>query len=96
MHYMVIVLMTVAFLALGVFLVCKLALLIRIAATVAVGVLAFVILLAVYFDKCDDVYDVLWSDKDSSFARTFTKAWFLHLYIDEKAFAAEPEESEDE
>lgn len=93
MHYMVIVLMTAAFLALGVFLICKLALLIRIAVTVAVGIVAFIILLKVYFDKCNDVYDVLWTGKDSSFIRTFSKAWFLHLYIDEKAFSKAVEDS---
>ena len=82
MHFVIIDLMTSILLGLSAFLIFPLELSIAIAVAVAVGLAAFLILLTVYFACCINVYAVLTDETDASFNRTFTKAWFLHFYID--------------
>ncbi len=45
------------------------------------GIVIFGWLMWQYFSECIRVYKVLEDDKESSFNQTFSKAWFLHLYV---------------
>lgn len=49
-----------------------------------VVVLSFVWQIYVYFKNLVEVYSVLIDGKDKSFNKAFSKAWFLHLYIDKE------------
>lgn len=82
LHYIIIVLLTSALIGLGVFLMLPFQMWISIGISVAVGAVIMLILTASYFRNCIAVYAVLKDGRDSSFNRTFSKAWFLHIYID--------------
>ncbi len=50
------------------------------------GALLFLLQNYFYFHHLLEVYNVLVDGKNDSFNKTFGKAWFLHMYIDEEAF----------
>lgn len=85
LHFIIIIFMTSILSSLGLYFILsdaalKLWLLILISAVL--GIIVFVFLLIVYFINCQKVYSVLIDSTNSSFNKTFEKAWFLHFYID--------------
>lgn len=82
LHFIIIDLMTAILLGLSAFLICPFEIWIKILIAIALGLIIFIVMLTVYFYYCADVYSVLVDNKDSSFNRTFSKAWFLHIYVD--------------
>lgn len=79
---MIQIFITSVVLALGVALLLPFSIATTIVVGLFVGVLMVLILLAVYFARCRAVYDVLEDGMDASFNYAFSKAWFLHFYID--------------
>ncbi len=45
------------------------------------GIFIFGWLFWQYFAECINVYQVLTDDRETSFNKTFSKAWFLHFYV---------------
>lgn len=86
LHYIILAFMSTILLGLSAYLCFPIVALYRILLSVAVGVVAFVIILALYFTQCQKVYAVLVDGTDNSFNYAFSKAWFLHIYLDEKDY----------
>ncbi len=53
----------------------------KITSGILAGFVVFAWLLWQYFSECIDVYKVLEDNRESSFNKTFSKAWFLHFYV---------------
>ncbi|MDE7082972.1 MAG: hypothetical protein K2O89_04640 [Clostridia bacterium] len=83
LHYLIITLLTSALFGLGIFLTLPLKLGVALAISVASGAVLMTMLMLSYFYNCIAVYAVLKDGLDKSFNRTFGKAWFLHIYIDD-------------
>ncbi|MDE6471704.1 MAG: hypothetical protein K2L52_01625, partial [Clostridia bacterium] len=81
-HFIIIDMMTSILLGLSVFLILPFNVLPNLIIAIVLGLIVFIVMLCIYFSKCSEVYAVLIDEKDSSFNRTFSKAWFLHFYID--------------
>ena len=58
----------------------------------AAGLIAFIWQTHVYFKNLTEIYSVLVDGTSTSFNKAFSKAWFLHLYVEKQ----EPEEDEDD
>ena len=56
---------------------------------VSMGVVSFIWQEYIYFKNLIEIYSVLVDGKDDSFNKAFSKAWFLHLYIDKEEEKAE-------
>ncbi len=82
LHYFIIALLASVLFALGILLVMPFEITITIPVAVALGIVLLTILMIFYFHHCTAVYAVLKDGLDDSFNSTFTKAWFLHLYVD--------------
>jgi len=59
---------------------------------VLMGVISFIWQVYIYFKNLIEIYSVLVDGMDESFNKAFSKAWFLHLYIDKD----EDEKKEDD
>lgn len=55
----------------------------------SMGVLSFIWQVYIYFKNLIGIYSVLVDGTDTSFNKAFSKAWFLHLYIDKDEKKAE-------
>ncbi|MBQ8196769.1 MAG: hypothetical protein IJZ73_01770 [Clostridia bacterium] len=66
----------------GVGLICPVATLYAVLIGAVLGLIIFVLLHVQYFSHLKKVYNVLIDGLDSSFNWTFSKAWFLHFYVD--------------
>lgn len=80
LHYLIVCFVTAIIIGLGTTLALPFELWISALIGVAVGIIFFSILLAVYFNKCLEVYKVLCDNSNASFNGAFSKAWFLHFY----------------
>ena len=49
---------------------------------IILGLIVLILLLYSYFSKLIDVFKVLADDSDESFNKAFSKAWFLHFYLE--------------
>ena len=49
---------------------------------IIVGIFVLMLLLYSYFNKLIEVFKVLANDSDESFNKAFSKAWFLHFYVE--------------
>lgn len=82
LHYLIIILLTTVFFSLGIFLTSPLKFCIALTISILLGVILIILLMISYFHNCIAVYAVLKDGLDKSFNKTFGKAWFLHIYID--------------
>lgn len=63
----------------------KVSLLLKILIILAVFLVLLIYLISNYFKHLKSVYKVAIDGLDSSFNSTFSKAWFLHFYLDEES-----------
>ena len=84
MHFMIQDTITSIIIGLGTALVLDLSTLVCVASGAVAGIIVFVLLLAEFFKKSRALYNVLIDGYDDSFNAAFSKAWFLHFYVDEK------------
>lgn len=82
LHYFIIVMLTSVLFGLGIFLTLPFELWVVLVVSVAISVVLIIMLMTSYFHNCTAIYAVLKDGLDKSFNRTFSKAWFLHIYID--------------
>ncbi|MDE6355747.1 MAG: hypothetical protein K2L67_00700 [Clostridia bacterium] len=83
LHYLIITLLTSVLFALGIFLILPLNLDIALTISIVSGFVLMILLMISYFHNCIALYAVLKDGLDKSFNKTFSKAWFLHIYIDD-------------
>ena len=85
LHFIVIALITCILLSLGIFLaIYDIAIFtwLKILLSTTAGLIILLILIFAYFINCQNIFSVLINKKDSSFNKAFSKAWFLHCYIE--------------
>lgn len=82
LHFLIVDIMTSVLIGLGFFLILPLETWLSVLLAVLLALFTFNTLLFLYFKFCQEVYAVLINDKDYSFNKTFSKAWFLHLYVE--------------
>ncbi len=69
---------------LSIALILKFSLIINIIVGIACAIALFLILSAKYFSECIKIYGVLIDGTHKSFNYAFSKAWFLHFYMNEE------------
>ncbi len=83
MHFMIQDTITSIIIGLGTALVLPFSTLQSVVLGTLAGIVIFAILLAEFFKKSRALYNVLVDGYDDSFNAAFSKAWFLHFYVDE-------------
>lgn len=56
---------------------------------IIIGVISFILQVYYYFKNLIEVYNVLVDGTNDSFNKAFSKAWFLHLYVEKKEIGEE-------
>lgn len=80
-HFTIVAFIASIIFGFGAGLVCPLATLFAVLVGCGVGLIIFVLMHVEYFRQLKRVYRVLIDDLDDSFNLAFSKAWFLHFYV---------------
>ncbi len=81
-HFIILAFITASMFGLSFGLVLSLHMIVNVVLGAILGIAVLAGLLSMYFSECCKMYAVLVDDKDSSFNQLFSKAWFLHFYLD--------------